>query len=106
MTDQRKAADVRTDRCAFPNEWPGYAWRIGRHVQSSLFDIRDQLGAITARTLIFHGDRDFLPLEGSEAWAAHIPGARLIRRAEVGHYLPVERPDLFFPAVEEFLSTP
>lgn len=104
MTDQRKVAEVRTDRCVFQNEWPPYAWRVGRHVQSTLFDIRDQLGAITARTLIFHGDRDVLPLQGSQAWAAQIQGARLIRQAAAGHYLPVERPDLFLPAVEQFLA--
>lgn len=105
MSDQRKVAEVRTDRCVFPNEWPAYAWRVGRHVQSTLFDVRSQLGSITAPTLIFHGDRDFLPLQGSQAWAAHIQRARLIRLAAVGHYLPVERPDLFFPAVDQFLGT-
>jgi pimeloyl-ACP methyl ester carboxylesterase len=104
MTDQRKAASVRVDRCEWPNEWPSYAWRVGRHVQSTLFDIRGQLSAIAARTLIFHGDKDFLPVQGSEAWASLIPGAQLVRRPDVGHYLPVERPDLFFPAVEEWLA--
>lgn len=104
MTDPQKSAGLRVDRCASPYEWPAYAWRVGRQVQSTLFDIREQLSAIRARTLIFHGDKDFLPFQGSEAWAASIPGARLVRRAEVGHYLPVERPDLFFPAVEEWLA--
>lgn len=103
MTDQQKAASVRVDRCEWPNEWPDYAWRVGRRVQSTLFDIRGQLPAITARTLIFHGDRDFLPVQGSETWASLIRGAQLVHRPEVGHYLPIERPDLFFPAVEEWL---
>lgn len=103
MTDQRKAAAVRVDRCEWPNEWPAYEWRLGRHVQSTLFDIRDQLGAITARTVIFHGDRDFLPLAGSETWAACVPGARLVRVSDAGHYLPVELPDVFFPVVDEWL---
>ena len=89
-------------------EWnrpaPAYAWRVGRQVQSTLFDVREQLGAITARTLVFHGDKDTLPLEGSETWARLIPNARLIRRAEVGHYLPIERPDLFYPDVHAWLA--
>lgn len=106
MSDQEKAAQVRVARCEWPNEWPAYAWRVGRQVQSTLFDMRDQLAAITARTLVFHGDKDFLPLDGSETWARLIPGARLIRRAEVGHYLPVERPDLFYPDVEAWLTEP
>src|SRR2546428_8589633 len=106
MSDQGKAAQVRVDRCRWPNEWPAYAWRVGRQVQSTLFDVRDQLGAITARTLIFHGDKDFLPLEGSETLARLIPGARLIRRAEVGHYLPIERPDLFYSNVDAWLAEP
>lgn len=104
MRDQEEAAQVRIDRCELPNEWPTYAWRVGRQVQSTLFDIRDQLGAIAAATLVFHGDEDAIPREGAESWARLISGARLIRRPEVGHYLPVERPDLFFPAVEDWLT--
>jgi len=103
MRDQEKAAQVRIDRCELPNEWPTYAWRVGRQVQSTLFDIRDQLGAIAAATLVFHGDEDAIPREGAETWARLISGARLIRRSEVGHYLPVERPDLVFPDVDDWL---
>lgn len=105
LTDMAPLAAKRriVDRCEWPNEWPAYAWRLGRHVQSTLFDIRDQLSAITARTVIFHGDRDFLPLAGSETWAARVPRARLVRVSDAGHYLPVERPDLFFPVVDEWL---
>jgi pimeloyl-ACP methyl ester carboxylesterase len=106
MTDQVKAAAIRVDRCEWPNEWPAYAWRVGRRVQSTLFDVRDQLSAITARTLVFHGDLDFLPVMGAEAWARHIPGAKFVRIPDVGHYLPIERPDLFFPMVEECLTVP
>jgi len=80
MRDQEKAAQVRIDRCELPNEWPTYAWRMGRQVQSTLFDIRDQLGAIAAATLVFHGDEDAIPREGAESWARLISGARLIRR--------------------------
>lgn len=105
MSDPDKAARLRVDRCDWPNEWPAYAWRVGRQVQSTLFDIRDQLGRITAHTLILHGDGDSLPVEGSEAWASLIPGARLVRYPEVGHYLPVEPGDLFFPVVKEWLSS-
>jgi proline iminopeptidase len=105
MTDQEKASTVSVDRCEWPNEWPAYAWRVGRQVQSTLFDIRDQLGSITAKTLIFHGDRDFTPVAAAEAWAALIPGAKLIRMSDAGHYLPVEWPDRFFPGVLSLLRT-
>lgn len=104
MLDPQKAAQVRVDRCEWPNEWPAYAWRVGRQVQSNLPDVREQLGAIRARTLIFHGDHDLIPVAASESWAALIPGAKLIRMGDAGHYLPIEWPDRFFPAVEDWLS--
>lgn len=103
MLDQDKAAQVRVDRCEWPNEWPAYAWRIGRQVQSNFPDIREELGAISARTLIFHGEHDLIPVAASESWAALIPGAKLIRMSDAGHYLPIEWPDRFFPAVEDWL---
>lgn len=104
MRDQEKAAAIRVDRCKWPNEWPAYAWRVGRQVQSNLPDIREELGAITAKTLIFHGDHDLIPVAASESWAALIPGAQLVRMADAGHYLPIEWPDRFFPAVEDWLG--
>ncbi|WP_309890623.1 hypothetical protein [Archangium sp.] len=44
------------------------------------------------------------PLEGAREWAASIPGARLLAIPGAGHAPHLERPDLFFPAVDAFLA--
>lgn len=50
---------------------------------------REQLGRITAPTLVLHGVQDpFFPIGNGEALAAEIPGARLVRLEGVGHRLP------------------
>ena len=46
---------------------------------------------------------DIVPLEGSEAYERLIPDARLLHLPGVGHYPHLERPDVFFPAVDAFL---
>jgi pimeloyl-ACP methyl ester carboxylesterase len=53
-------------------------------------------------TLVVHGERDTVPLEGSRAWAARL-NARLLVIAGTGHASFVERPEVFFPAVDQFL---
>lgn len=50
---------------------------------------RERLGAITAPTLVVHGEDDpFFPIGNGAALAAEIPDARLVRLARVGHGLP------------------
>lgn len=52
---------------------------------------RVRLGAITAPTLVVHGEDDpLVPLSGGEDTAAHIPGATLKTFPGMGHDLPVE----------------
>jgi pimeloyl-ACP methyl ester carboxylesterase len=93
------------DPCRFENEWPdrlsetmGALWRSRERIE-----LRSLLPAITARTLVVHGDADIIPLEGSEAYERLVPDARLLRLPGVGHYPHLERPDVFFPAVDAFL---
>ncbi len=57
-----------------------------------------------ATTLVLHGEQDLFPLEGAREWAASIPGARLLTIPGAGHAPHLERPDLFFPAVDAFLA--
>jgi hypothetical protein len=60
--------------------------------------------ANAADMLPVHGDADIIPLQGSEAYERLIPDARLLRLPGVGHYPHLERPDVFFPAVDAFLD--
>jgi proline iminopeptidase len=67
------------------------------------YDIHDRLRGITARTLILHGTRSVISMEGAEAIAAHIPTSRLIRLQDVGHFPYVEAPQPFAAAVQAFV---
>jgi proline iminopeptidase len=68
------------------------------------YDWRPLARRVAAPILIVHGDKDPLPLAGSEEWARVLPHARLVVIPGAGHYPHAERPELFFPAVEEFLA--
>jgi proline iminopeptidase len=58
---------------------------------------------VTAPVLVIHGLADPIPVEASKAWAYSYPNARLLLIEKAGHITHVERPDVFFPAVETFL---
>ncbi|NMO19845.1 alpha/beta hydrolase [Pyxidicoccus fallax] len=68
------------------------------------WDLRQELGAVRATTLVIHGEADLFSVEGAREWAAAIPGARLLEVPGAGHAPHLERPEVFNPAVETFLS--
>ncbi|MDF1505227.1 alpha/beta hydrolase [Roseisolibacter sp. H3M3-2] len=68
------------------------------------YDWRDALRALSAPSLVVHGDRDLLPASQSGRTVAHLPGARLAVLADAGHMPFWEAPDRFFPLVDAFLS--
>ena len=52
-----------------------------------------RLGAISAPTLVVHGEQDrILPFENGRSLAAHIPGARRLTLAKGGDALPTDVP--------------
>jgi 3-oxoadipate enol-lactonase len=64
-----------------------------------------RLPAITAPTLVIHGDVDpLIPFENGRAIAACVPGARLLPYAGVGHLPPIEAADRFNRDVLDFLA--
>jgi pimeloyl-ACP methyl ester carboxylesterase len=69
------------------------------------FDLRPQLPAVEAPTLVLTGEDDFVtgPVCAREV-AALVPGAELAIFPECGHMLWVEQRDLFRDAVERFLA--
>ena len=72
---------------------------------AGLHNAQDRLHAITAPTLVIHGDRDeMLDVLNGELIARLIPGARLEILPGVGHLTPTEAPDAFNRLVAEFLS--
>jgi pimeloyl-ACP methyl ester carboxylesterase len=69
------------------------------------FDLRPELGAITAPTLVITGDEDFIcgPVCADEI-AEGIKGARKVIVGDSGHMVFVEQPEEFEREVAEFLE--
>jgi proline iminopeptidase len=68
------------------------------------WDLRGQLGRVTAPALIIHGEADFLPLESVRAYARAYPSGRYLVLPGAGHSLPGDNPVAFFAIVEQFLA--
>jgi pimeloyl-ACP methyl ester carboxylesterase len=65
-------------------------------------DLRPELAAISAPTLVIHGDADVvIRPDGGRATAAAIPGARLVEYSGLGHELPRE---LWAPIADEIAA--
>jgi pimeloyl-ACP methyl ester carboxylesterase len=98
-------ASMRSDPCAFPNEWEqNLSPRLG-HMWAALgdWDWRSQLASLEVPTLVVHGAEDLIPLESSREWAAALPNARLLLIPDAGHMPAIEAPEVFFPAADRFL---
>jgi proline iminopeptidase len=81
----------------------------GPHTLASLgdWDFRPGLAAVTAPTLILHGEAEAIPMDLVEEWTSALPSARLVKVPGASHFAYVERPDLVWPEIEAFLrSTP
>jgi pimeloyl-ACP methyl ester carboxylesterase len=81
-------------------------------LESDLTAMRDRpdstgsLSGITVPTLVVVGEQDVLtPPADSEALAAAIPGARLVRVPGAGHLTPMERPKAVAQALSDFFSS-
>ena len=63
-------------------------------------DRRERLKAVTAPTLVIHGEVDpLVPVEGGKDTAAAIPGATLLTIPGMGHDLPLELVDRIADAI-------
>jgi proline iminopeptidase len=100
------AERTRGDFCAGSAD----ALRSRAHVDESIlgalgdWDVRPLLAAVDAPVLILHGADSAIPPEAMQAWADALPNARLQSIPDAGHYLHVDRPEVFFPVAVEFLG--
>lgn len=84
-------------------------FRITGRVQQSIwdslgdFDLREQLGAVTARVLVVHGRQDPIPLLSAEAAAEALRG-EIVVLDDCGHVPYVEQPQALFSSIESFLT--
>ena len=107
MGRPERLAKMRSDPCIFPNEWPRNAEEHRRKhfpPESWEHDWLSRLSSLKTPTLVIHGTEDLIPLESSREWATTLSHARLLIIEGSGHYLHLEAPEVYFPAVERFLS--
>ena len=76
-----------------------------RSFNATPFDIRPELGKITARTLVVAGSEDFVcgPAAAADLGRG-IRGAEVVLLEGAGHFAFLERPHAFRETVERFLS--
>lgn len=68
------------------------------------WSVSERIGSIKCPTLVITADQDYSPVAVKEAYAAKIPGARLVVIPDSRHATPVERPQEFNQALREFLE--
>ena len=104
--DPRDVAKISHESCRFPNEWLEAQDRWWGALFGSMgdWDYRREARELPMPRLVIQGERDFIPAEGSREWVARNPNARLLVIAGSGHFPHVEKPEVYFPAVERFLS--
>ena len=68
------------------------------------WNVTDQLGSISAPTLILASDQDYSPVAVKEAYCKLLPNAQLVVIADAHHAVPLEQPEAFNDALMQFLS--
>jgi proline iminopeptidase len=101
-------ADVDTGKRTLPELYRNaqFSWEHSRYTSSEweTFDVRDQLGDISARSLVISGRHDMMPPTKGEEIAAGIPVARHELFDNSGHFAPVEETEKFIATVRSFLE--
>ena len=68
------------------------------------YDSRDQLGSITAKSLVIAGAEDMMPPERAKEIHSGINDSEFAVFEKSGHFAPVEEPELFKSMMVKFLS--
>jgi len=69
------------------------------------WDLRARLRTLHVPTLVVHGEAEAIPMDLVEEWVTSLPDAKLVRVPNAAHFAYAERPDVVWPAVEQFLAT-
>jgi proline iminopeptidase len=106
VADPRDVEKLELDSCRFANEQGEQQEKWWGALFGSMgdWDYRREAAALAVPRLVVHGEKDFIPFGGSREWVAGNANARLLVISNVGHFPHVEAPEMFFPAVERFLS--
>lgn len=105
----RTSSMIRSDLCAATPIAILYGLTTtNRAVMGSYddWDIRAALKRVSALTLIVHGEQESIPMDLVEEWVTSLPNARFVRVPHAAHFTYLERPEIVWPAVEDFLALP
>ncbi len=101
-----RALRVRSDLALGLAGWRNTDWRARRSYRFAMagFDLRERVGAITARTIVLHGPRDvFFPLAVARDLARRLPRAELRVVPGAAHALPLTHGQEVVKAVRDLL---
>jgi proline iminopeptidase len=106
VADPRDVAKIGDESCRFTNEWDENQERWWGALFGSMgdWDYRKEARALPMPRLVLQGEKDFIPMGGSREWVQGNPNARFLVIEDSGHFPHVEKPEVYFPAVEKFLS--
>ena len=90
--------------CAESAKLTAEAWRRLTN-DAILRDFSDELGQISAPTLLMWGDEDFIPRSEQDAMLAVIPDSRLVVYEGAGHAFHWERPTAFARDLSAFVAS-
>ena len=68
------------------------------------FDLYGMMKGIACPVLVIHGDSDPIPTASVERMAQSLPNAELRIVKDCGHFVHVEKPEEYFPVIEQFLA--
>lgn len=104
--EQAAVAKWRDSVCDLENEHPQNQQKFWGALFPSMgkWDLRADLAKLKIPRLVIAGDKDFIPMGASKEWATNMPETRLIVLKGVGHHPHLERPEIFFDAVDKFLK--
>ena len=102
--DFRQMRDAYERLAPDPGHFEAFAAKASQAVANMKGWTADQLGGITAPTLLVFGDHDFIRLEHAVEMHGLIPGAQLAVLPGTTHMGVMRRADLIRPLVREFLA--
>jgi pimeloyl-ACP methyl ester carboxylesterase len=93
--------------CDMPVAALRYYYRYTARLAPEAFgkwDFTRSFGAVRAPLLVIHGERDEGGLAMDRSWVKAVPSGSLLVIPDAGRVAYAERPDVVFPAIDEFLG--
>ena len=106
MANPKTIDRIQGDHLNLENESPENIEFVLSKMYESIgdWDWRDDMSNLLMPVLTIQGAQDPIPMNSAMEWVEILPNARLLKIPDSGHLPFVEQPDIFYPAVEQFLN--